>query len=112
MIKTPKRSGNGLEETYPAIEARANREGAEIHWGDEVGVAANQQPPQVRGYAPRGEAATQDVPDPHIRANQISTITNHGEVRFMTYTQTMTAALFLVFLGRLLRSTTWEKVVP
>ncbi len=93
-----------LEETYPAIEARANREGAEIHWGDEVGVAANQQP--ARGYAPRGEAATQDVPDPHIRANQISTITNHGEVRFMTYTQTMTAALFLVFLGRLLRSTT------
>jgi transposase len=93
-----------LEETYPAIEARADREAAEIHWGDEVGVAADQQP--ARGYAPRGEPATQDVPDPHIRANQISTITNHGEVRFMTYTRTMTAALFLVFLGRLLRSTT------
>src|SRR5438309_235623 len=92
-----------LEETYPAIKARAEREGAEIHWGDEVGVAADQQP--ARGYAPQGERATQDVPDPHIRANQISTITNHGAVRFMTYTQTMTAALFLVFLGRLLRST-------
>src|SRR5439155_12454890 len=39
-------------------------------------------------------------------ANQLSTITNRGEVRLMTYTQTMTAALFLVFLGRLLRSTT------
>ena len=47
-----------------------------------------------------------DVPDRHIRANQISTVTNAGEVRFMTYTRTMTAALFLVFLGRLLRSTT------
>jgi transposase len=93
-----------LEETYPAIAARAEREGAEIHWGDEVGVAADQQP--ARGYAPQGEPATQEVPDPHIRVNQISTITNSGEVRFMTYTQTMTAALFLVFLGRLLRSTT------
>jgi transposase len=93
-----------LEETYPAIETRAEQEGAEIHWGDEVGVAADQQP--ARGYAPQGERATQDVPDPHIRANQISTISNHGEVRFMTYTSTMTAALFLVFLGRLLRSTT------
>ena len=93
-----------LEETYPAIEARADREGAVIHWGDEVGVAADQQP--ARGYAPQGEAATEDVPDRHVRANQISTITNAGEVRFMTYTQTMTAALFLVFLGRLLRSTT------
>ena len=47
-----------------------------------------------------------DVPVRHVRANQISTITNQGAVRFMTYTQTMTAALFLVFLGRLLRSTT------
>jgi len=47
-----------------------------------------------------------EVPDRHVRANQISTITNAGQVRFMTYTQTMTAALFLVFLGRLLRSTT------
>jgi transposase len=93
-----------LEETYPAIAARAEQEGAEIHWGDEVGVAADHQP--ALGYAPRGEPATEDVPDPHVRANQISTITNRGEVRFMTYTQTMTAALFLVFLERLLRSTT------
>jgi len=93
-----------LEETYPAIEARAQQEDAEIHWGDEVGVAADQQP--ARGYAPQGEPAIGEVPDPHIRASQISTITNRGEVRFMTYTQTMTAALFLVFLERLLRSTT------
>jgi len=93
-----------LEETYPAIERRATTEGAEIHWGDEVGVAADQHP--ACGYAPEGEPATMDVPDPHLRVNQISTVTNTGEVRFMTYTQTMTAALFLVFLGRLLRSTT------
>ena len=92
-----------LDETYPAIAARAEREGADVHWGDEVGVAADQQP--ARGYAPRGQPATQDVPDPHLRASQISTITNTGEVRFMTYTQTMTAALFIVFLERLLRST-------
>jgi transposase len=92
------------EETYPAIVARAEREGAEIHWGDEVGVAADQLP--ARGYAPQGEPATLDVPDRHVRVNQISTVTNQGEIRFMTYTRTMTAALFLVFLGRLLRSTT------
>src|SRR5436305_3290201 len=92
-----------LEETYPAIEERAEAEDAEIHWCDEVGVAADQQP--ARGYAPEGEPATMDVPDPHIRANQISTITHEGKVRFMTSTTTMTAALFLVFLGRLLRST-------
>ena len=93
-----------LEETYPAIEERACQEDAEIHWGDEVGVTADQQP--ACGYAPQGEAATMDVPEPHIRANQISTVTNAGKVRFMTYLGTMNAALFVVFLDRLLRSTT------
>jgi transposase len=92
-----------LEESYPAIEERAETEDAEIHWCDETGVAADQQP--ACGYAPKGEAATMEVPDQHIRFNQISTITNEGTVRFMTYAQTMTAALFLVFLSRLLRST-------
>lgn len=92
-----------LEETYPAIEARAARAGAEIHWCDEVGVAADHYP--GRGYAPRGEPATEEVPDRHIRANQISAITNSGKVHFMTYQGNMNAALYLVFLGRLLRST-------
>lgn len=92
-----------LEETYPAIAARAAEEGAEIHWCDEVGVAADEHPGP--GYAPAGEAATVQVPDPHVRASQISTVTNTGQVRFMTYTGTLDAARFLAFLGRLLRST-------
>ena len=92
-----------LEESYPAIEKRAETEDAEIHWCDETGAAADKHP--ACGYAPKGEAATLEVPDQHIRFNQISTITNAGTVRFMTYAETMTAALFLVFLSRLLRST-------
>lgn len=93
-----------LEETYPAIAERAGQEGATLYWCDEVGVAADQHP--ARGYAPRGEPATLDVPDRHIRANQISAVSNTGKVYFMTYTRTMTAALFLTFLSRLLRVTT------
>jgi transposase len=93
-----------LEETYPAIEGRARREGATIYWGDETGAAADHVP--ATGYSPRGEPATIDVPDRHIRAGQISAVANTGEVRFMTYTRTMDAALFLVFLDRLLRGTT------
>ena len=100
----PEEVRHWLEETYPAIEARAEAEGATIYWADEVGVAADQHP--ARGYAPQGERATMEVPGPHVRANQISAISNDGQVRFMTYTQTMNAALFLVFLRRLLRSTT------
>jgi transposase len=91
-----------LDETYPALEARATQEQATIYWADEVGVAADAQP--ARGYAPRGEPATMEVPGPHVRANQISALSNTGEVRFMTYTRTMNAALFLVFLERFLGS--------
>jgi transposase len=93
-----------LEETYPAIEERAAREGAEVHWCDETGAAADKQP--RKGYARRGRPATIEVPDPHIRMNQVSTITNEGEVHFLTYRETMTAALFIKFLEGLLRETT------
>lgn len=93
-----------LEETYPALERRAAAEGATIFWCDETGVAADEHP--ARGYARQGQPATMTVPGPHLRINQISAISNAGAVRFLTYPGTLNAALFLVFLGRLLRSTT------
>ena len=88
----------------PAIEARAAREDAEIHWCDETGAAADQQP--RRGYTREGRPARIEVPDPHIRMNLISTISNEGSVHFMTYKETMTAALFITFLERMLSETT------
>jgi transposase len=93
-----------LEETYPAIEKRAIRESAEIYWCDETGAKADEHPGY--GYAREGQPATTNVPGPHISMNSISAISNTGRVRFMTYPRTMNAALFLVFLGKLLRSTT------
>src|ERR1700733_3655066 len=92
-----------LEETYPAIERRAAAEEAEIHWCDETGAAADQQP--HRGYARTGEPARMEGPDTHIRMNQIATISNEGAVHFLTYKETMTAARFLTFLERLLGET-------
>ena len=93
-----------LEQTYPGLVAKAEEEGAEIFWCDEAGVAAAEHPGY--GYARRGQRATMQVPDPHIRVNLISAISNTGKVRFMTYKQAMTGALFIEFLGRLLRSAT------
>lgn len=93
-----------LETTYPAIRERAEREAATIYWGDETGAAADHLP--ATGAAPRREPATIEVPDRHIRAGRISAVADTGEVRFMTYTRAMNAALFLVSLERLLRGTT------
>jgi transposase len=108
--KRPTRKGRGqdpaevrrwLGRTYPAIAARAAREGAEIHWGDETGAGANDHP--GRGYARVGGQAEMRVSGARRRVNLASTITNQGKVRFMTFGGTLTAAVFLVFLGRLLR---------
>jgi transposase len=89
-----------LEKIYPAIRDVAKQEGAEIHWCDEKGVGANEN--TERGYAPIGETPEIRVASHPCRMNVISTITNEGKVRFMTYQNTMTAAVFLVFLNRLL----------
>jgi len=86
-----------LEETYPAIKTRAAREGTEIPWSDEVGLAVDPTP--ARGYAPPGEPVILDVPDTHLHVHQISTITNAREVHFTTYPQTRTDALFVEFLA-------------
>ena len=100
----PEEGRQWLEETYPAIETRAAEESAEISWCDETGAAADEHPGY--GYAREGQAAVVEVPDPHLRMNQITAISNCGKLRFMTYTRAMNAALFLVFLERLLRGTT------
>lgn len=88
-----------LAETYPAIEEQAAREDADILWTDEVGVAADHHP--GCGYARIGEPATMETPGPHIRVNQISAISNEGDVRFMTYKGALNAAVFLLFLQKL-----------
>lgn len=93
-----------LEKTYPAIKRRAKKEHAEIQWCDETGVVADQC--SEYGYARKGQRATMEVPDPHIRINMVSSISNEGTLRFMTYPGMMTGELFVMFLGRLLRSTT------
>jgi transposase len=93
-----------LEDIYPAIEELARQEDAEIHFCDETGVAADEHP--HLGYAREGQPALMEVPDPHIRVNVISSITNEGDIHFMTYDKTMNAALFLTFLGQLIAATT------
>ena len=42
------------------------------------------------------------VPGSRFSVNMISTITNQGQVRSMIYTGKMNAALFIVFLERLI----------
>jgi transposase len=100
----PEEVAEWLDQTYPEIERRAAQEGGEIHWGDETGVRSTCQ--HSRGYARPGETPELTVPGRRFSVNMISTITNQGKVRWMVYTGKMNAALFLVFLTRLIAGAT------
>src|SRR4051812_22342910 len=93
-----------LEKTYPEIERRAAKEGGEIPWGDETGVRSTCQ--HSRGYAHPGETPELIVPGNRFSVNMIATITNQGKVRWMIDTGKMNAALFIVFLSRLIAGAT------
>jgi transposase len=100
----PKAVAEWLERTYPAIERRATKEGGAIHWGDETGVRSTC--PHSRGYARPGETPEWIVPGSRFSVNMIATVTNRGQVRWMIYTGKMNAALFIVFLTRLIAGAT------
>ncbi len=90
-----------LDVTYPLIVRRAREQGGEIHWGDEMGVRSTSF--SGRGYARPGQTPEVAVGGTRFSVNLISTVTNQGKVRFMTYQGTMNAALFIAFLTRLLQ---------
>ena len=96
----PKAVAEWLERSYPQIEKRAAKEGGEIHWGDETGVRSTCQ--HSRGYARPGQTPELTVPGSRFSVNMISTITNQGKARGMISTGKRNAALFLVFLTRLI----------
>jgi transposase len=89
-----------LEKKYPQIQKRAAEEDAEIHWGDETGVRSTCQ--HSRGYARPQNTPELKVPGSRFSVNMISTITNQGKVRWMIYPGKMNAAVFIVFLTRLI----------
>jgi len=90
-----------LIEEYPAIVKKAKTENAEIHWGDETGIRNTSQ--YGRSYAPIGQTPTKTTMAKRISLNMISTVTNQGKVRFMTYSGTMNAQRFIIFLKRLIK---------
>lgn len=93
-----------LEEEYPAIEASAKKEDAEIHWGDETGVKNECQ--YGRSYAPKGKTPTRTSMAKRLSMNMISTVTNQGKVRFMIYKGGMNSQMFIRFLSQLIKGAT------
>ncbi len=93
-----------LKNEYPQIKQRAEKTEAEIAWGDESGLRSDAQ--VGRGYAPAGKTPEIQLNVQRTRINYIASISNQGTVRFMLYTQKLTAQVFITFLERLIAKRT------
>lgn len=97
----PKAVKQWLEVDYPAIVKLAKQEGAQIHWGDEMGLRADDQ--TGRSYGRRGQTPVVPGTGQRFRCNMISTLTNHGTLYFKLFTQNFKGDVMLDFLRRLIR---------
>lgn len=91
-----------LDTEYPDIRAAAKQDGAEIHWGDEMGVRSDHQ--SGRTWSKKGKTPVVMSTGQRFGCNMISTITNRGKLRFMIFHQRFNADVFVTFLRRLIRS--------
>lgn len=91
-----------LKEEYPEIEKRAKKESAEIHWSDETAVQnkANCQ----RSYGVKGKTPVVVKSGKRIKCSLISSVTNQGKIRFMSYQGGLTANTMIEFAKRLIKS--------
>ena len=99
--QNPKMVAQWLKVKYPRIRRQAWAEGAEIQWGDEMGLRSDHQ--TGRTYGRRGETPLVEGTGQRFRCNIISTVTNRGTLRFMVFRKNFTTPIFLEFLKRLVR---------
>lgn len=92
-----------LDHDYPTIAARAKREGAEIHWGEEASLSTSD--PRGRGFASRGHTPVLEVVSRRKYVTFLPTVTNQRPVRFMVLDGPLSAPMLIRVLRRLIRST-------
>ena len=91
-----------LDEQYPKIAARAKRENAEIHWGDETALVNTDV--RRRGYQPKGQTPIAfAVGGSRQKLSMISTVTNQGKSRWMIVEENFDTDKVIEFLGALIK---------
>ena len=89
-----------LDAQYPAIEAKARAQGAEIHWGDETALVNT----DVRGrsYAPAGKTPVTFAPGgARHKLSMIASVTNQGKARWMIIDEAFDSDRLIEFLEAL-----------
>jgi transposase len=98
-----------LERDYPALRARAKREGAMILWGDEMGLRSDHA--RGRSYSPRGETPVVGKAGRRFGCNVIQAVGNRGELWFRVFDGRFSQDVFIDFLRRLLKTADGHKLI-
>jgi transposase len=99
--QNPEQVQHWLQREYPSIRRQAQREKAQIYWGDEMGLRSDHA--VGRSYGLKGQTPVIPATGQRFGCNMISAITNQGRLNFMVFKERFTAQVFLEFLRRLLR---------
>jgi len=97
----PEAVSQWLKKEYPQIRRRAKAEGAEIYWGDEMGLRSDHA--TGRSFSPQGQTPIVPGTGQRFGCNMISAITNRGKLNFMIFNDRFNAGMFINFLKRLQR---------
>ena len=108
LEQNPAAVARWLATEFPAIRAQAKREGGVVLWLDEMGVRSDAA--AGRSWAPVGQTPVIKGTGKRFRVNMLSAVSNAGMLRFRLFVGSFTGAVFLDFLGRLVRDCGGRKV--
>ena len=108
LEQNPAAVARWLATEFPAIRARAKREGGVVLWLDEMGVRSDAA--AGRSWAPIGQTPVIKRTGKRFGVNMLSAISNAGRLRFRLFTGSFNGPVFIDFLGRLLRDCGGRKV--
>lgn len=89
-----------LQAEYPKIVALAQRQHAQIFFGDEAGVRSDH--PAGTTWAPRGQTPLVSTTGARFGRNLLSAVSPRGQLRFLVTKGRVGATVFIEFLRRLL----------
>jgi hypothetical protein len=102
LEQQPEKVRAWLQDTYPALVAKARAEGAVIYFGDETAV--KEDTAWVRGFAPKGQTPVLKKPQRWDKLSMISAISARGEVAFRIVEGGFNAERFIEFLAALIEA--------
>ena len=89
-----------LNSEFPGITARAEKEDAEIFFGDETNIQNTAN--YARGYAPKGHTPVVQVEAQKLKIEMLSAISKRGKLHFLLYKDSMNADKLIDFMTRLI----------